>query len=127
MGTLGGKRILLVDDDQHLVITLGDYLTSKGFDVTRALNGREALRALETLKPDLILMDIMMPGMDGGDVAQAIRSNPRLARVPIVYLTAAVSESEVRAHDGLIGGEPFIAKPVDPKELMEQINRYLAG
>ena len=121
------KRILLVDDDDHLRRMVGDFLMSEGFDVLQAQNGHEALTQIEASPPDLILLDIMMPRMDGGDVAQRVRDRPGTADIPIIYLTAAVSREEVRRHGGVIGGEQFIAKPVDPEELLRRVQVYLAG
>jgi len=69
-------KILLVDDDRHIRIVVKDFLSAKGYEVLTARNGPEALDMLTTVKPDLVLLDIMMPGMDGGDVARIIRSDP---------------------------------------------------
>jgi CheY-like chemotaxis protein len=119
------KHILLVDDNEHLLVTLSDFLRFKDYDVTTARNGREALAILARVEPDLVLLDIMMPGIDGGDVAQIIQSNPRFARLPIIYLTAAATKQEVHAHGGVLGGNPAIAKPVDFDELVARIAQYL--
>jgi CheY-like chemotaxis protein len=117
--------ILLVDDDEHIRVTLGDFLAFEGFEVVLARTGREALQRLETCKPDLILLDIMMPGMDGGDVAQALQAHPRWARVPLIYVTAAISRSEAARRGGLFDGQLILPKPVDLDELLQHIERLV--
>ena len=114
-------RILLVDDDEHVLLVVGDFLAAQGFEVRKAKSGREALGALKSEAPDLILLDVMMPDMDGGDVARAIREDKRRAAIPIVYLTAAVSEEEVIRSGGFIGGERFVSKLSDPQQLLAVI------
>ena len=117
--------VMVVDDDRHLLTTVTDFLQFEGYEVITAANGKEALAALETSHPDIILLDIMMPGMDGGDVAQAIRARPALRDIPIIFATAAVSKSEERLHDGHIGGESFLAKPFRLDELTMRIQEAL--
>jgi len=89
--------------------------------------GTKALAAAKDFKPDLILLDVMMPDIDGGDVAAIIQADPLLCAVPIVFLTAAVKKEEVEAKGGMVGGFPYIAKPLDLKGVTEVIERTLAG
>ena len=117
--------IMVVDDDQHLLTTISDFLRFEGFEVITATDGKQALKALRTSHPDVILLDVMMPEMDGGDVAQAIRANPSLKDIPIIFTTAVVSKSEERTHDGNIGGESFLAKPFRLDELTSRIREVL--
>jgi DNA-binding response OmpR family regulator len=119
--------ILLVDDDKHLLTTVSDFLSFEGFHVLKASNGKEALAILKTETPDVILLDVMMPGMDGGDVAQAIRAIPALQYVPIIFTTAVVSKAEEREYGGNIGGESFLAKPFKLDELTSRIKDALGG
>jgi len=118
---------MLVDDDRHLLTTIADFLRFEGYEVITATSGKEALSALRKSRPNIILLDIMMPGMDGGDVAQAIRANPVLKNVPIIFTTAAVSKAEERSHDGCIGGESFLAKPFQLDELTARIREALSS
>ena len=115
-------RILLVDDEESFTkvtqLTLAEYEIVVENDSTRALD-----RARE-LEPDLILLDVMMPNFDGGDVAAQIRDDVNLKHVPIVFLTALVTEKE-SARRRVMGGYPFIAKPVTPEVLAENIERIL--
>ena len=120
------KRILIVDDESgftHLLkLTLektGDYVVCEENDGVRT---REVAREF---KPDLIFLDIVMPKIDGGDVASQIKSDPVLKNVPIVFLTAIVSQKEASS-GGLIGGFPFIAKPITLESLIKCIEETLA-
>jgi DNA-binding response OmpR family regulator len=118
-------QILLVDDDVHILRAVGDFLTANGYNMLFAGSGHEALRVLQAARPDLILLDIMMPDMDGGDVAQAIRERAPTAKVPIIFLTAAVRDDEVKQHGGKIGGEVYVAKTASPSDLLARIRRTL--
>jgi len=118
-------HILLIDDDNHLLVTLADCLRYEGYEVTAAANGPEGLQCLENITPDLILLDVMMPGMDGGEVAEKIRANFRLAHVPIIYLSAAFSKTDEHRYGGVLAGEPFIAKPVEIDTLLERVRDAL--
>ena len=123
----GKSTILIVDDDQNLLRTIGDFLEVNGFTVVRTNGSAPAMQALQNTRPDLILLDVMMPDKDGGTVAQEIRNDPVRARIPIIFLTAIISKEEARDHAGIIGGESFIAKPVDPDELLREINLRLSS
>jgi len=125
MGERDSKRILVVDDDEHQLIMLSDYLEFREFEVIRARSGKEALEKLNTEDPDLVLLDVMMPGMDGGDVAQAIRQDRRFREIPIIFMTAAARKEEVKVHDGLIGGDSFVSKPIDLEDLVTEIRKFL--
>ena len=119
------KKILIVDDESgftHLLkLTLekaGEYMVLEENDGTRA---REAARAFQ---PDLIFLDIVMPKIDGGDVASQIRNDPSLKNTRIVFLTAIVSKKEAGAGE-LIGGFPFLSKPVTLEDLIQCIEENL--
>lgn len=120
------KRILLVDDEAGLTRSLGLYLEATGKFEVRAVNrGGEAVRTARQFKPHLVLLDLMMPDVDGTEVAARMKEDPELAAVPIVFLTALVKKSEVGADGRDIGGHPFLAKPVDPEKVVECIERNL--
>lgn len=104
------KRIFIVDDESGFTRLLKLTLERSGrYTVLEENDGTKAWLAAREFKPDMIFLDIVMPKIDGGDVAQQIRSDPLLAHVPIVFLTAIVSQKET---NNQIGGYPFIAKPV---------------
>jgi len=120
------KRILIVDDERSITCLLKLNLERSGFYTVRDENqGLRALDAAREFHPDLIVLDVMMPDIDGGDVAAAIRCEPLLKDVPIVFLTAAVKKEEIKAHDGMIGGYPYIAKPLNVEGVMEIIRQHL--
>ena len=118
--------ILLVDDDEHQLLTLGDYLAFRGFEVISALGGRQALSKLRDTKPDLILLDLMMPEMHGGEVARSIRAERGPSGLPIVFMTAAANARELMKSCGVVD-EPFIAKPIDLEDLVVRVRQYLSG
>ncbi|MBT3192170.1 MAG: response regulator [Verrucomicrobia bacterium] len=118
--------VLVVDDDEHLLATITDFLRFEGFEVMKASGGTQAMALLRTVHPDVILLDVMMPGMDGGEVAQAVRAIPGMEQTPIIFTTAVISKSEARTHDGQIGGEMFLAKPFKLEELTATIQSALA-
>ena len=119
------KKILVIDDETDFVEMLKMRLEATGYEVFTASDGRDGLRKASEVMPDLILLDIMMPGMDGGDVAQKLRERPATSGIPVVFLTAAISEQEADARGG--GGEVFIAKTADSQELIRRIEAQLVS
>src|SRR5476649_1201407 len=122
------KRILVVDDrasDSRLVKLYlegtNDYVVREENDATAAL------AAAVEFQPHLILLDVMMPGMDGGELAACFQANPNLKDVPIVFLTAAVTKKEVAAARGSDGRFPFLAKPFVLSELVNCLKMFLGG
>ena len=108
------KRILIIDDEPSLTRLVKWNLEATGKYKVREENLAEhALAAAREFKPELVLLDVMMPGKDGGDVASQLQAAPELKGVPIVFLTAAVKKDEQGVH----GGFPYLAKPVDLEEL----------
>jgi CheY-like chemotaxis protein len=119
------KKILLVDDEVDLTRTLALYLTENGNCDVRVENaGSRALATALEFRPDLIFLDVVMPDADGGTLAAQISADPRLNGTPIVFLTALVSAHETRGGPKIIGGHPFLAKPVDPEALLAYISRH---
>jgi CheY-like chemotaxis protein len=116
--------LLLVDDNKHLVITLTDFLTYEGFDVVAARSGEEALRKLEKLEPDLIILDISMPGIGGiGFLNELHKKNDDLA-CPILVFTA---RSAMEAFFDTLDVAGFVAKPCSEVDLLKKINEVLAA
>jgi two-component system, OmpR family, response regulator len=121
------KKILVVDDEASITRLLKLNLEKNGAFMVRTENeGTKAVAAAREFKPDLILLDVMMPDIDGGDVAAIIQADPLLRDVPVVFLTAAVKKEELDAKGGMIGGFPYIAKPLDVKGVTAVIERTLA-
>ena len=116
-----GKQILIVDDDQEIRELLQEYLVRAGFDVLVAANGTDMYQHLQNEYPDLIILDIMMPGDDGFQLCQQVRRN---SQIPIIMLTAASDEAD-RVIGLELGADDYIAKPFSPRELMARIKALL--
>jgi CheY-like chemotaxis protein len=122
------KRVLLVDDEVSFTRLLKLSLEeTKRYEVEVENSPRSAMHKAEQFKPHVVLMDVMMPSMDGGDLAAQFKANPKLRTVPIVFLTAAIKREEVASHGGQVGGCRFLAKPVDLKEVMDCLDQYWAA
>lgn len=121
------KRILIVDDESSVTRLLKLNLEQTGEMEVRTENvAALALEAARQFEPDLILLDVMMPGLDGGQLAGHLQATPGLRSVPIVFLTAAATKEEVAAQGGIIGGQRFLAKPVSLSEVLDCIHSLLA-
>jgi two-component system sensor histidine kinase/response regulator len=114
------KRVLIVDDDPHARLTTASLLETEGYDLYLFSNGREAIDRVEELDPDAILLDVMMPGMDGFEVCQVLKSSPEWQHIPITLVTALDSEEDlVRGLDA--GADDFLSKPVRGAELRARV------
>lgn len=120
------KRILVVDDEASFTRMLKLNLEqTQRFEVTAVNWPEDAIATARQWQPHLVLMDIFMPRMSGGDVAAQIRADPNLKDTPIIFITAAVQKSRVADHNGVIGGTPFIAKPASFEDVLKAIDQYL--
>ncbi|MEH2077772.1 MAG: hybrid sensor histidine kinase/response regulator [Nostoc sp.] len=116
-------RILAVDDIRDNLILVQTILESEGYEIDLASDGIKALRQVEQSPPDLILLDVMMPGMDGYEVTRRIRQNPALSYIPILLITAFHESSVVEGLD--VGADDFIRKPFDTDELLARVRSLL--
>lgn len=114
-------QILLVDDSKTELHHLSEMLTRRGYQVRTAINGEEAMRRIEESKPDLILMDVVMPGQNGFQLTRAITRDPQYADVPIIMCTSKSQETD-RVWGMRQGARGYITKPVDPAELQAKID-----
>ncbi len=122
------KRILVVDDEPSITRLLKLNLEQTGdYEVATENVSQAALATAEAFRPDLILLDVIMPGLDGGGLAGKFQASPTMRGVPIVFLTAAITREEVRARRGLVGGLPFLAKPVNLHEVLGCLERHLGA
>ena len=117
-------KVLIVDDEPDVVSLIERTLTSDGFSVVKAYDGIGALDLVATEKPDLVLLDLMMPMMSGYEVCQQIKSNPQTRDIPVVCLSSAHTP-DARAHSLKAGAVELITKPFFPQELIAQIRRHL--
>jgi twitching motility two-component system response regulator PilH len=113
-------NILLVDDSKTELHFLSDLLTKRGFSVQTADGGEEAMRRLAELKPDLILMDVVMPGTNGFQLTRAITRDPRYSDVPVIMCTSKGQETD-RVWGLRQGARDYVVKPVDADDLMSKI------
>lgn len=123
------KKILLVDDDPDFVEAVKVIVESGGYEVKVAYDGKEGLEAVEEDKPDLIVLDVMMPVMNGHEACARLKGNPETAKIPVILLTAVadrVTTSTYTHRDMLESeAEDYMPKPVEPAELLEMIKSWL--
>jgi len=119
------KKILIVEDEESLLKLESILLTSKGYDVRGVPNGQAALQALNEVKPDLILLDVMLPEIDGFEVCRRIKSDPENRHIPIIMLTAKKSREDM-AKGEQVGADWYITKPFKAAMVIETIQRFLA-
>jgi two-component system alkaline phosphatase synthesis response regulator PhoP len=121
------KKILLIDDEAAFTSMLKLFLESTGdYNVAVENNPHKAISAAEIHTPHLILLDVIMPDIEGPDIAYNIRQHPELNKTPIIFLTATIREDEVTASQGLIGGQQFIAKLSNTEFLISSIEKRIA-
>ncbi len=116
--------ILIVDDDVSALRLVGLTLERRGYEIQAATNGEEALEKVELHKPDLIILDVMMPGMDGLKVAQQLKENPETTAIPILFFTAKTSITD-KISGFQAGGNDYLTKPAHPVELISRIEALL--
>ncbi len=121
------KRVMVVDDEARIVSLVGEGLKRKGYDFLGATSGKEALCILETEKPDLILLDIMMPELDGWETLKLIREREDLRDVPVSMLTAKTLTPEVAGRDDIGELVNYIQKPFHMNVLMKKIGKIFEG
>ena len=123
-------RILIIDDDLDLVETISMILDSSGFETATAYDGHEGLARAREIRPDLIVLDIIMPELDGYGVCRELKGDPELAGVPVVMLTSVddyVITTDISQAEGrVVMADDFFEKPVDPEALVERIYELLS-
>ena len=118
------KKVLIADDEQNIVISLEFLMKREGYQVEVANDGEEAVRRIRAWRPDLVLLDVMMPKKSGFEVCQEIRSDPEMAGIRILMLTAKGRDTEV-AKGLALGADAYMTKPFSTRELVDKVRNLL--
>ncbi len=118
------KRILVIEDHEDNRRIMNDTLSAAGFEVIEAVTGDAGVAMAESERPDLILMDIQLPGIDGYEATRLIKANPELRHIPIIVVTSyALSGDDVKAKEA--GCDAYLAKPFRPRELLSKVREFV--
>ena len=121
-----GQTVLLVEDNEDNRIIYSTVLRHLGYEVVEAIDGVQAVALARSLRPDLILMDISIPEMDGWEATKILRRDPVTRDIPIIALTAhALADDRERAH--LVGFTSYLAKPIEPRAVVAEVRRWIGG
>ena len=119
------KKVLIIDDETSFTNIVKLTLEAKGtYEVCVENDPRNAINAARTFWPDLIILDVVMPELDGGEVHTQLQADPVLKHTPVIFLTAIVRKKEVDEHAGMIGGSFYLAKPVSADDLMAAMESH---
>ncbi|HEX9774282.1 MAG TPA: response regulator [Actinomycetota bacterium] len=117
---------MIVDDDRVIQQLLEVNLELEGYTVAKADDGEDAIKRVHEFKPDLVLLDVMMPKVDGREACRRIKADPATAHIPVIFLSARAQEMDVSS--GLeLGAAAYLTKPFDPVDLLEAVKKVLAG
>lgn len=119
------KKILIVDDDPVTLQMLEKILLLEGYWVAKATNGKEALYIADEFLPDLIILDIVMPIMDGTEAVEKLTKNPRTRNIPVLFLTSIITKKE--EFDSNTANRRFLAKPIEREKLLEEVERCIGS
>ncbi|MEM7798435.1 MAG: response regulator, partial [Chloroflexota bacterium] len=118
------QKVLVCDDDHEVVRVVRGYLEQAGYEVLTAFDGDTAFQMVRSVKPDLLVIDLMMPGKDGLAVTKLIRNDPQLCALPIIMLTAKIDEAD-RVVGLEIGADDYVTKPYSPREVVARVKARL--
>jgi len=119
------KLILVIEDQEDNRRILRDLLTNTGYEVIEAVTGEDGVTAAETHRPDLILMDVQLPGLNGYEATRRIKANPALSHIPIIVVTSyALSGDDIKAFEA--GCDAYVSKPFSPRELLAKIREFVS-
>jgi adenylate cyclase len=124
-GGMTMKKILIIDDEPDLIEVVRARLAASGYHVVTATGGVDGLQKARSIKPDLIILDVVMPGMDGGDVSQALQADPQLQPIPVVHFTSLIRREETARHNDKVPQEVFLSKTASASEMLAMIARML--
>ncbi len=120
------KKIVVVDDEQNILDLVGMILEAEGFTVSKALNGTEGIKMAQKEHPDLVLLDIMMPEMDGWVVYRKLKEDKKTKDIPVAMLTVKAQTIDKEMALDVIGVEDYITKPFTPDELVERVQKLVS-
>jgi DNA-binding response OmpR family regulator len=121
-----GKVVVCIEDEPEMIDLVKLILSRKGFQVVGAMGGREGLEAIQTQKPDLVLLDLMMPDMDGWEVYQKMKADDQTKGIPVIVVTAKAQSIDKVLGLHIAKVDDYITKPFGPQELMESVEQVLA-
>jgi two-component system response regulator VicR len=120
------KRVVCIEDEPEMIDLVKLILGRKGFDLTGAMGGREGLEAVRRIKPDLVLLDLMMPDMDGWEVYQQMKADEELADSPVIVVTAKAQSIDKVLGLHIAKVDDYVTKPFGPQELLQSVERVLS-
>lgn len=118
------QKVLIVDDEPNIVVPLQFLMERNGYETVVAQSGEEALEAISKEKPDLVLLDIMLPGIDGFEVCEIVKLNPEWKHIKIIFLTAKGRDVDI-AKGMVLGADEYIPKPFSNKQIVESVQKLL--
>lgn len=121
------KKLLIIDDEMDLLLVLEKKLSAEGYSVVIADNGHDGIVLAKSYQPDLIILDVSMPDIDGGEVNRKLKDLPETKDIPVIFLTCLLEKKEERRNGNVIGSNIFFAKPYDMKKLLKAIEELLSG
>jgi DNA-binding response OmpR family regulator len=121
------KRVVCVEDEPEIIDLIRLILGRKGFDLTGATGGLEGLEAIRRIKPDLVLLDLMMPDMDGWEVYQQMKADPELKNIPVIVVTAKAQSIDKILGLHIAKVDDYVTKPFGPQELLQSVERVLSA
>jgi DNA-binding response OmpR family regulator len=120
------RRVVIIEDEPHIVLSLEFLLERAGYETTSAVDGEEGLALIRRLRPDVVLLDVMMPRLNGYEVCRAVKDDPELAAIPVIMLSAKGQEVEILR--GLeLGAAAYVTKPFGNTEILEAIRAALSA
>jgi two-component system response regulator VicR len=123
--TASKRRIVCIEDEEEMIDLVQLILTRRGFEVTGATDGQSGLRAIANLKPDLVLLDLMMPEMSGWDVYQKMKADDQMKNIPVIVITAKAQNIDKVLGLHIAKVQDYITKPFGPSELLQSVERVL--
>ena len=121
------RKVVCVEDEPEIIDLIRLILGRKGFDLTGATGGLEGLDAIRRVKPDLVLLDLMMPDMDGWEVYQQMKADPELKNIPVIVVTAKAQSIDKILGLHIAKVDDYVTKPFGPQELLQSVERVLAA